>query len=208
MPQDVWLASSPSVINRLSGYIYRTGSQTFTTPFRSLVSPLRGDFLVPETVQTMAIEAPGPRDVRTIVNYCRPHDKPSYYYVACEPPAGVPAHNISNEPRSVIIRDARGKQDTFQLDVSGFQWLNHPSVEKEFVDEERIKTVYYAEVEEILKKYTDAKRVFVYGHTVRRSSDPETGPVRLTNRGPAVSGPVVWQIVCLKWCTPLACCTC
>ncbi|KAF8440533.1 hypothetical protein L210DRAFT_3612388 [Boletus edulis BED1] len=125
------------------------------------------------------------RDVHTTLNYTRPQDEPLYSYVCCEPPAGVPAHNVTNDLHSAVIHDVRGEQDAFGLDTSGFQWVNYPSAEKGFVDKKRIKTVYYAEVEDILKKHACAKRVFILDHTVRRNSDPETEPDRSINRGPA-----------------------
>ena len=45
--------------------------------------------------------------------------------------------------------------------------MKHKSEETEFVDEERIKSVYYKEVEELLKKVTGAKRVVIFDHTIR-----------------------------------------
>ena len=45
--------------------------------------------------------------------------------------------------------------------------MQHSSVEKEFVDEERIKSVYYRECEELLKERTGAKKVFIFEHTIR-----------------------------------------
>lgn len=139
----------------------------------------------------MGVEATSaPRDVRTTLNYLQPQDEIPYYYVDWKPPVGVPARNARNEPHSVTIHNARGSQDVFGLDTSGFQWVNYPSAEKEFIDKERIKSVYYAEVESILKKHADAKRVFVFHHVVRRNLLPEmdvadSGPS--TSRGPIVS---------------------
>ncbi|KAF8127014.1 hypothetical protein EV363DRAFT_1267754 [Boletus edulis] len=125
------------------------------------------------------------RDVQTTLNYFQPQDEPPYCYFGWKPPTGVPAHNVTNNPQSVVVHDARGKQDAFGLDTSGFQWVNYPSAEKECVDRERIKTVYYTEVEAILKKYAGAKRVFILEHIIRRNPDPETEPDGWTDRGPA-----------------------
>ncbi|KAF8127016.1 hypothetical protein EV363DRAFT_1401449 [Boletus edulis] len=133
----------------------------------------------------MAVDL-APRDVQTTLNYHQPQDQLPYYYVGCQPPAGMPVRNICNESHSAIIHDARGKQDAFSLDISGFQWVNYSSAEKEFTDGERIKTVYYAEVEDVLKRYAGgAKKVFIFNHTIRRNPKPETKPARLTARGPA-----------------------
>ena len=50
------------------------------------------------------------------------------------------------------VRDLRGEEERYSLEKNGFEIVRHESGEKEFVDEERIKGGYYAEVEEILKK--------------------------------------------------------
>ncbi|KIJ17764.1 hypothetical protein PAXINDRAFT_130125 [Paxillus involutus ATCC 200175] len=132
----------------------------------------------------MTIEALAPRDVSTTLNYYTPtDDQPPYNYVD-EPPVGVPRSNVGQDTRPVIIHDARGKEDALGLDISGFQFVQSPSDEKDFVDEERIKTVYYAEVEEILKKHAGAKRVFIFDHTIRRSPVDQRGPSKAPLRGP------------------------
>ena len=48
------------------------------------------------------------------------------------------------------MHDVRGREDAFTLDGQGFQFVHWPSAEKEFVDEEAIRTRYYAEVEALL----------------------------------------------------------
>ena len=70
-------------------------------------------------------------------------------------------------PVSAPFRDARGREHEFSLDTHGFQFVRHVSAETEFVDEERIKGVYYKEGEELLKSVTGAKRVLIFDHTIR-----------------------------------------
>lgn len=61
------------------------------------------------------------------------------------------------DSHKVTIRDVRGEEDKYTLDVSGFQFRKHTSVEKEFVDDEKIKKQYYAETEQLLKDaYVDS----------------------------------------------------
>ncbi|KAG9314902.1 hypothetical protein JVU11DRAFT_4010 [Chiua virens] len=138
----------------------------------------------------MTVDVVSPRDVQTTLNYYQAtkDDQLPYYYV-CEPPAGVPQNNVTTETHPVVVHDARGKQDAFKLDVSGFEWVTSPSAEKEFVDEARIKEVYYPEVEALLKAHVGAKRVFIFDHTIRRSADPFTAPgtrpATAASRGPA-----------------------
>ncbi|KAH9910967.1 uncharacterized protein BXZ73DRAFT_108331 [Epithele typhae] len=92
------------------------------------------------------------RDVPTTLNYYTPTAAGKPYHYVEEPPAGKPKTNVGQEPHSVLIHNARGREDEFGLDKSGFQFVKWPSVEREFDDEERIKSVYYPEVEELLKR--------------------------------------------------------
>ncbi|KAI5120127.1 hypothetical protein M0805_001895 [Coniferiporia weirii] len=110
-----------------------------------------------------------PHDVHTSLNYYTPvGDETPFQYVQ-DPPAGSPKNNIGSEPHPAVIYDVRGKEDTVGLDKTGFQFVKHASTETKFLDEERIRTVYYKEVEELLKREAGAKRVFIFDHTIRRN---------------------------------------
>lgn len=52
---------------------------------------------------------------------------------------------------SVVVHDITGYESEYNLDKNGFQFVHHVSEEKTFKDEERIKGIYYAEVEQLLK---------------------------------------------------------
>jgi hypothetical protein len=126
-----------------------------------------------------------PRDVTTTLNYFASSNNEVPYNYVSEPPAGVPRSNVVAEPHPAVIQNARGKEDLIGLDKTGFQFVKHVSQEKEFLDEELIKTRYYQEVEELLKKQTGAKRVFIFDHTIRRNYDQKKAD-DLTIRGPVV----------------------
>ncbi|KAG6377064.1 hypothetical protein JVT61DRAFT_1114 [Boletus reticuloceps] len=135
----------------------------------------------------MTVQALAPRDVQSTLNYYTPLDsQPPYYYVD-DSPEGVPKTNVGQGTHPVVIHDARGKGDTLGLDVSGFQFVHYPSAEKDFADEDKIKSAYYAEVEDILKKCIGAKRVFIFDHTIRRSPAAQTTPSKAPLRGPVHS---------------------
>ena len=55
-------------------------------------------------------------------------------------------------PHSVDIKDMRPIRSEFTLDKSGFELIDHVSAEKDFLDDERVKAVYYPEVVDIIKK--------------------------------------------------------
>lgn len=109
-----------------------------------------------------------PRDVHTTLNYSSfLTDETPYNYVY-NPPDNKPRTNLLPEPHPALIHDIRGKEDTVSLDKNGFAFVKSPSKETEFVDEERIKDIYYKEVEELLKKHVPGvKRVHIFDHTIR-----------------------------------------
>ena len=87
----------------------------------------------------MSAEVLAPRDVPTTLNYCASTttDGQSPYY--SDTPEGVPRSNMLTDTRAVVIHDTRGREDVFCLDVSGFMFAKCPSVEKDYVDEEKIR---------------------------------------------------------------------
>ncbi|KAI1508873.1 GAG-pre-integrase domain containing protein [Pyrenophora tritici-repentis] len=123
-----------------------------------------------------------PQDVEAVLRYHKPNEDGS-------PPAPTyddrpETYYRPTEPHTITVHDVRGQEDQFTLDVNGFQFHKHTSQEKDFVDEEMIKSRYYPETEQLLKDVTGASRVHVFNHAIRRqrlSDDPDartlSGPV-------------------------------
>eukprot|EP01117_Protostelium_nocturnum_P000179 TRINITY_DN10251_c0_g1_i1.p1 TRINITY_DN10251_c0_g1~~TRINITY_DN10251_c0_g1_i1.p1 ORF type:complete len:291 (-),score=72.42 TRINITY_DN10251_c0_g1_i1:18-890(-) len=112
-----------------------------------------------------------PTDVHSVTTKLNfiPHIDEKPWILVNDPQPGQKGNNFGDEWKEVKIHDLRGHENEPQIDVNGFQILsNVPSSEKEFVNEEAIKTKYYAEIEELLKKVTGGNRVFVFDHTIRR----------------------------------------
>ena len=113
-----------------------------------LLSPVGNQVSVADPVSRTK-ELLKPRDVEAIFNYYK------------DPEDGSPPEpNYVNKPQSYnrppisqrqVVHDVRGTEDQYTLDTTGFQIYKHESKEKDFVDEEQIKSVYYPEVEELLK---------------------------------------------------------
>lgn len=55
-------------------------------------------------------------------------------------------------PHSVDIKDLRSIQDQFTLDKNGFELVKNPTTEKDFLDDEEVKRVYYPQCQELIKK--------------------------------------------------------
>ncbi len=91
-----------------------------------------------------------PRDITTTFNYFKENEDgspphPSY--------VGKPeTYYRPTVPLQATVHDIRGSEDKYTLDKTGFQIVKHESEEKDFVDDDHIKSVYYPEIEDILKK--------------------------------------------------------
>ncbi|KAI0795345.1 hypothetical protein BC629DRAFT_319524 [Irpex lacteus] len=124
-----------------------------------------------------------PRDVQTTFNYFAPLDDEPPFQYTYKAPEGKRQGNVGKDAKPAVVHDVRGKEEEYGigLDTSGFQYVKHESVEKDFTDEDRITSVYYKEVEELLKKEVGAKRVFIFDHTIIRHK-PSDNAAQL--RGP------------------------
>jgi hypothetical protein len=101
------------------------------------------------------------------LNYLAPAPgKPRTY--TFEPPPGEPQSTILSEPHAVPIFDARPIVQDLSLDRGGFALVRHPTVVKNFFDEQEIRRVYYPAVEAFLRATLNADRVVIFDHTVRR----------------------------------------
>jgi hypothetical protein len=87
------------------------------------------------------------------------------------PTDGRPQRNFGQDWQDVTIDDLRGQEDKFTLDHNAFSVLsNVQSEEAKFTDDEKIKNVYYPEVEKLLLSYIPgAHKVLLFDHTIRRS---------------------------------------
>jgi hypothetical protein len=101
------------------------------------------------------------------LNYLAPiSGKPRTY--AFDPPPGEPKSTALPEPHDVPIFDGRLIADQFSLDREGFALVKHPTIVKNYYDDNEIKRVYYPAVEAFLKATLKADRVVIFDHTVRK----------------------------------------
>ncbi|KAK8119705.1 uncharacterized protein PG998_004331 [Apiospora kogelbergensis] len=126
-----------------------------------------------------------PHNVSAVLNYWDdPGDGSS------PTPIYIGKGRITNErphlPHQFTVSDVTGHEGDYTLDGQGFQYLRHSSQEKEFVDEQRIRDVYYPECAALLKQTTGASRVHIFNHKVRRGPTQwhHLGLKNLANRGP------------------------
>jgi hypothetical protein len=104
----------------------------------------------PQTVQsTTTVNLNGPHDVHTVLHYHKPNEDGSPPH-----PTYVDRPETYDRPfeiHPVTVHDVRGHEKDYTLDGNGFQFHRHSANEKDFLDDEKIKSGYYAETEQLLK---------------------------------------------------------
>ena len=82
------------------------------------------------------------------------------------------------------IYDGRAIADQLSLEREGFVFVTHETMMRGFYDEQEIRSVYYREIEQLVKDASGAQRVLVFDHTLRSADDHMreqkqiSGPVR------------------------------
>lgn len=77
--------------------------------------------------------------------------------------------------RLMRINNARGLESRFSLERNGIQFEKLQTSLQDFSDPEQIKAVYFPEVQDLVKRVTGAREVFVYDHNVRRAPGNDFG---------------------------------
>ncbi len=74
---------------------------------------------------------------------------------------------------TVTIQDGRPIIENFSLEREGFVFVNHETKVKDFYDQDELRSIYYPEMEQLVKDLSGASRVLVFDHTLR-AEDNET----------------------------------
>jgi hypothetical protein len=78
-----------------------------------------------------------------------------------------------SEVHMVTLRNGRRHLDEFAIDKTGFVFVDHPTKVVDFYDEDKVRRVYYPEMEALIKKEAGAKRVVVFDHTLRTQNEAQ-----------------------------------
>lgn len=132
------------------------------------------DHPLPETAQR----------VRATINYTVDDGVPPDYYFY-EPDPGTKLHPPGTDRREVEIRDGWPDVDRFDLDREGFALRPFPATFDRFNDDAAVKSAFYAEVADFVKRNTGARRVVIFDHTIRQRM-PADLKVQTTVNRPAV----------------------
>ena len=125
-----------------------------------------------------------PGSVRASMNYTVDNGTPPDYYFY-EPDPSVKLNPPGTDPREVEIFDGWPQVDTFSLDREGFALKPFEASFKNFDDDTAVKSEFYAQVIDFVKRNTGAKRVAIFDHTVRKRMPADLKQQTTVNR-PAV----------------------
>jgi hypothetical protein len=79
----------------------------------------------------------------------------------------------ATEQRQVAVCDARPIRHDLSLDRNGFVLADHQSAVRTFFDSDQLATIYYPEIERLVKQVSGALRVHVFDHTLRSGNEAE-----------------------------------
>jgi hypothetical protein len=79
----------------------------------------------------------------------------------------------TQELRRGAIRNGRLLADRLSLDEQGFVFVEHKTKVRDFFDAAQLESVYYPEVEQLIKGVSGARRVAIFDHTLRSGDETE-----------------------------------
>jgi hypothetical protein len=91
---------------------------------------------------------------------------PDYYFY--EPDPSVKLNPPGTDKQEVEIIDGWPKLAEFSLDREGFELKPFEAMFRDFDDDAAVKSVFYPQVADFVKRNTGAKRVEIFDHTIRK----------------------------------------
>ena len=79
----------------------------------------------------------------------------------------------THELMPMQIQNGRMLADQLSLDENGFVFVEHKTKVRDFFDTEQLQSVYYPEVEQLIKSTSGAARVAIFDHTLRSGDEAE-----------------------------------
>lgn len=107
-------------------------------------------------------------EVRSELSYLDPGSPLGRLFIA----PGASISTDRTEKHAVTVRNGRSVQESFALDVHGFEVLGHSSRVADFTDPAEVESVYVPEVSRFVQEKLGADEVLSRGCEVRRSLAP------------------------------------
>ena len=105
--------------------------------------------------------------VTSSINYSVDNGSPLEYYLY-EPGPSVTVNRPGTDIRNVCIYDGWSQADQCSVDREGFEIFPFDGGFDDFDQDDAIKSRFYPQVIEFVKRHTGAHRVEVFDHTIRR----------------------------------------
>jgi len=77
------------------------------------------------------------------------------------------------ELKTMTLLNGRVLGERLSLDEQGFVFVEHKSQVKDFFDENQLKTIYYPEIEQLIRSQSGASRVVIFDHALRSGDESE-----------------------------------
>ena len=71
------------------------------------------------------------------------------------------------ELKTMTLLNGRALGERLSLDEQGFVFVEHKTKVADFFDESQLKSVYYPEIEQLIKRESGASRVVIFDHALR-----------------------------------------
>ena len=79
----------------------------------------------------------------------------------------------SVELKPMIVRNGRLVADSLSLEQQGLVFVEHKTKVVDFFDEQQVKSIYYPEIESLIKRESGASRVVIFDHALRSGDEAE-----------------------------------
>lgn len=77
------------------------------------------------------------------------------------------------ERKTMTVLNGRALAERLSLDDQGLVFVEHKTQVEDFFDEEQVRTVYYPEIEQLIKSQSGASRVVIFDHALRSGDEAE-----------------------------------
>lgn len=108
-----------------------------------------------------------PSSVQATLNYTVDNGIPPDYYFY-EPDPGLKLNPPGTDPRRMSIEDGWPLADRLSADREGFEVHDFGARFEDFDDDSEVKTAFYPQIIDFVKRHTGARRVVVFDHTIRK----------------------------------------
>ena len=77
------------------------------------------------------------------------------------------------ELKPMAVQNGRRIAQTLSLDDQGLVFVEHKTKVADFFDENQVKSIYYPEIEQLIKRESGASRVVIFDHALRSGDEAE-----------------------------------